>query len=248
VPDPRSSSDPALARWQATAQALPCSALSIKNEADGIHVGGIAVAGRELNELLAGLRPVGRLADNITRAGPFVCAPIATMTALQKRATDILQPTLSLGLDHPKVYVGAHIGFDVKTTLSYAYLDIYQADRSVRHVLRPAPSDTATKTHVNWKSAWPPGPRLAVAIGSATPLGLGVRPETEKSADFLPVLQASLESAAVPATADFRVLTVVPDAEPSEQRAGKTQPPPGPSPPAERCSGFFGRIFSATCR
>jgi hypothetical protein len=191
------------------------------------------------------LSSAGRLADNSTRVvGGFTCAPIATMAALEKRAGDISQLTLSVGLDHPKVFVGAHIGIDIKTVLSYAYLDIYQADGSVSHVLRPAKSDTTTKTHVNWKSAWPPGPSLVVAIGSATRLDLGVRPEMEKkAADYLAVLQASLESAAVPPTADFKVLTVVPDAEPPEPRAGKTKPLAAPSPPDDRCSGFLGRLF-----
>ena len=61
------------------------------------------------------------------------------------------------------------------------------------------------------------------------------------------VLQASLESAAVPPTADFKVLTVVPDAEPPEPRAGKTKPSAAPSPPDDRCPGFLGRLFRS-CR
>ncbi len=236
VPHSPSSSDSVLSpiqRWLATAQALPCSALNIASSADGVHLWGIATAGKELDRLLADLPFAGRLTDDITRVDRFACAPITALAALEKRSAEISQPAFTIQVDNTQVAIGARLGIDVITALSNAYVDIYQSDGLVRHVLRPALSGAATKPHVNWKAMSPAGPGLVVAIGSATPLDLGVRAETEKAADYLVVLQARLESAAVPPAADFKVVTVVRPAEPKiESKAGqrpeKTQPAAAP--------------------
>ena len=53
-----------------------------------------------------------------------------------------------------------------------------------------------TRPHAEWIAAPPPGPRLVVAIGSATPLDLGARPDTERAAEYLAVLQTGLQRAA----------------------------------------------------
>jgi hypothetical protein len=175
----------------------------------------------------------GRLADDITRVDRFACAPITALAALEKRSADISRPAFTIQVDSTQVAIGARLGIDVITALSNDYVDIYQADGLVRHVLRPVPSEAATKPHVNWKAMSPVGPGLVVAIGSATPLDLGARAETEKAADYLAILQARLESAAVPPAADFKIVTVVRPAEPkiepkAGQRGGKTQPAAAP--------------------
>ncbi len=80
---------------------------------------------------------------------------------------------------------------DVATVRPALYVDLYQSDGSVRHLLRPAVSGRAGKPHAEWVATPPTGQRLVAAIGSATPLDLGARPETERAADYLAVLASA---------------------------------------------------------
>jgi tRNA A-37 threonylcarbamoyl transferase component Bud32 len=241
VPPPAAVPKPTLSRLdlvRATAQSLPCSVLNVTSGPDGLRVSGLAFAGQRLDRLLAELRDVGRLADDITRVDRFACTPITTVATAVRRSWDNMPPTFAIRLNQRAVASGVRLGIDLATTLSATYVDLYQGDGLVRHLLRPAPSGTATKTHATWVAEPPPGPRLVVAIGSATPLDLGTRPETEKAADYLAVLQARLENVAVPPTADL-AMVMVRAAEPTLAKVPQLRQPTLRS---DRCANIISRV------
>ena len=191
VPAPSPEASP-LDLARAAAQSLPCSVLNVASGQDGMRISGVAPAGQGLDRLLGDLREAGRLADDITRIDRFACAPVTTVAALVRRTWDGTPPELAVRLDQRIVASGARLAIDVPTALPALYVDIYQGDGSVRHLLRPAPSGTLTRPIADWVATPPPGPRLVVAIGSATPLDLGTRPETERASDYLAALQLRL--------------------------------------------------------
>ena len=198
---------------QAEARSLPCSILHIAKGPDALRVSGLAPAGQELNRLLTALRGLGRVADNVTRVGRFACGPIAAVDSLVRQTWDAAPPPLAIRLDQREVASGRRLGIDVATTLPTLYVDLYQSDGSVRHLLRPAPSGEPRsgkpgEPHAEWIAVPPPGPRLVVAIGSATPLDLGARPDTERAAEYLAILQTGLQRSAAASSADVAMVTV----------------------------------------
>ena len=75
------------------------------------------------------------------------------------------------------------------------YVDLYQARRiGASPAAAGAVGRGRHRPRAQWVATPPPGPRLVVAIGSATPLDLGARPDTERAADYLDVLQSRLRA------------------------------------------------------
>lgn len=135
------------------------------------------------------------------------------MDLLVRQTWDAAPPPLAIRLDQREVASGRRLGIDVATTLPTLYVDLYQSDGSVRHLLRPAPSGEPRsgkpgEPHAEWIAVPPPGPRLVVAIGSATPLDLGARPDTERAAEYLAILQLGLQRSAAASSADVAMVTV----------------------------------------
>jgi serine/threonine protein kinase len=218
---PETSTPLELARHMA--QALPCSILRVAGVPDGLRVSGLAPAGQELDRLLSELQDAGRVTDDITRVDRLACTPIATVAALVRRTWDSTPPTFAIHLDREIVASGARLGIDVATSLPALYVDLYQADGSVRHLLRPAPPGKPNRPHAQWIASPPSGPRLVVAIGSEGLLDLGTRPDTERAADYLEALQTRLQRAVMPLAADLAMVTVR-AAEPAALKAPQPRP------------------------
>jgi predicted Ser/Thr protein kinase len=219
------------------AQSLPCSVLHVASGQGGLRVSGLAPAGQELDRLLAELHDLGRLADDITRVDRFICTPIATVSPLVRQTWAATPTALAIRLEQREVASGARLGIDVVTTLPAIYIDLYQSDGSVRHLLRPAQSGRAGKPRAEWPATPPPGPRLVVAIGSAIPLDLGARPDIEKAADYLTVLQQRLRGDAVPPSADLAMVTV----RAAEPAVAKVPQPRPANLRSDRCANIVSR-------
>jgi len=127
---------------------------------------------------------------------------------------DTTPATFAIRLDQREVASGARLQIDVTTRLPALYVDLYQSDGSVRHLLRPAPPPAVTRPHAEWTATPPTGQRLVVAIGRADPLDLGRRPDTERAADYLAALQRAVRP---------QTTSCIPD--------------------ANGCTGLFGMVF-----
>jgi hypothetical protein len=202
-----------------------------------VRVSGLAPAGPDLNRLLADLGDVGHFSDAITRIDRFACTPIATVAALVRQTWHTSPSTFAVRLDQHEVASGARVAIDVATVQPALYIDLYQGDGSVRHLLRPTPSGRAGKPHAEWIATPPPGPRLVVAIGSAVPLDLGGRPDTENAAEYLAILQRRLQADAVPRFADLAMLTV----RAAEPAAAKVTQPRPQKLLSDRCANIVSR-------
>jgi hypothetical protein len=220
VPEP---SPPAAARRldraQEAATSLPCSALQLVGDSKGVRASGFAPAGQDLDWFLSGLRDLGRVSDDVTRVDRWAC-PVLTATASAVRGTwNTEPPVLALRLDQPNVTVGARLGISVATALPALYVDLYQADGSVRHLLRSA----GTAGHrVEWIATPPQGARLLVALGAAAPLDLGTRPDTERASDYLDALRPRIGKGATRLAADLAMVMV----EPAEPVVARERPVP----------------------
>ena len=88
------------------------------------------------------------------------------------------------------------------------YVDVFQNDGSVRHVLRPPRSGGVSSPHVEFVAGPATGVSFVVAVGAASALELGVRPDLEKASEYLPILRSRLEGAGTPPLADIALVTV----------------------------------------
>jgi hypothetical protein len=237
TPAPRPPPSP-LERAQAAARSLPCAILHVTSGQDGLHVSGLAPAGPDLNRLLAALNRLDRTAEDITRVGRFACRPMATVDPLVRQTWDAGPSTFAIRLDQREVASGARLGIDVATMLPALYIDLYQGDGLVHHLLHPSASGRPAAPHVEWIATLPPGPRLVVAIGAATPLDLGARPEAEKAVDYLALLQTELPRSATASSADIAVVTVR-----TPETAVRNAPKPHPANVrSERCANIVSRV------
>jgi len=253
-----------LERARLEAQSVPCSVLNVT---DGPRLSGLASGGQDLDRLLAGLRDIGPLTDDVARVGRFACAPIAAVAAFVRQSWDSVPPAFVLRPAQREVTSGARLAVDATTTLPAVYIDIFQADGSVRHLVRPPRSGTATIPHAEFVAGPGAGPALIVAIGSDVPLDLNPRPEVERAADYLAVLRPRLHGAARPASfqgevtpplADVAMVTVLPAVpitgkpsvsepqlatnRPSDQPTVKTSPQPHPQVlRSSRCANIISR-------
>jgi hypothetical protein len=193
---------------RAAAVALPCSVLNVADTQDGMRVSGIAPTGQDLDRLLAGMHDAGPVGDAVTRIDRIACAPIATLGAFVRRTWDSAPPLVSVRPDQRSVASGARLGIDVATSLPAVYVDLYQGDGSVRHLLRPPASGAAARSHADWIATPPQGARVVVAIAAAAPLDLAARPEIERAADYLAALQPALQRAPESPAVDLAMVMV----------------------------------------
>jgi hypothetical protein len=186
-----------------------------------MEITGFAQAGQDFDRWRAGLGPV---AATVTRVDEFACAPIDAVSALVRRTWDGATPALIIRSEQGAVASGARVRISVGTGLPAIYVDLYQADGSVRHLLRGGGRST------EWSATPPGGPRMLVAIGAVAPLDLGRRPETERASAYLDVLRPLLPKAAA---ADLAMVIERPP-EPMAVR-------PQSHPRSEKCGNIVSR-------
>jgi serine/threonine-protein kinase len=240
------------------ARSVPCSALAVTSAPNGLHVAGFARAGAELDELRNQARDMGHLVENITAVEDFACRPIAVVAASVRTTWESNPRSFAVRPDRQEPLSGTRFRIDADTKLPVLYVDLYQSNGTVRHVVRTVPAAT---NHPGMASvtAPAPGPALLVAIGTTAPLPLGTRPESEPTEEYLAVLRPRLDNAVPPVAADLAVITVLPaepltqqprPAEPSvtkprprpiEPAAAKAPPPRPPVLRSSRCSNIVSR-------
>jgi hypothetical protein len=152
---------------------------------------------------------VGNSQDNVTRVEPFACAPMTAVTALVRQSWTSSPRTFTIRTDRRDPLSGTRFKIVADTTLPMLYVDFYQSDGSVLHLVRPA-LGALSNPHSASVIAPAPGSGLLVAIGSAKPLDAAARQETASAADYLAVLRPLLDSSTMPLAADIAVLTVRP--------------------------------------
>jgi hypothetical protein len=199
---------PVLERAKQAAEALPCSVLTVKRGANGLHISGLAPNGPELDQLLVKLRDIGNPKDAITRVDRSTCDVITTVAPLVRQAWDSVPRTFSVQPSEPQATSGERIRFNLETAMPALIVDVYQDDGTVHHLSHPVHSGVPGRLHAEWVAAGESGSRLIVAIASETPLGLGTRPMIESATEYLETLRSRLDTATMAITADVATLTV----------------------------------------
>jgi serine/threonine protein kinase len=207
VPVPLSPSP--LEQVRMAAQSVPCSALSVANDPAGLRISGFARASPDLDRVLDQARGLGHSQNNITESGQFFCAPISAVAGLARQSWESSPRTFGVRPDRLDPVSGSRFRIEIDTTLPMLYVDYYQIDGMVRHLMRPV-SGAQSNPHTASVIAPAPGPGLIIAIGSAKPLATGVRPETESAADYLAVLRPQLDNSATQQAADIAMIMVRP--------------------------------------
>ena len=202
-----------------------------------MRASGFAAAGQDLDRFLADLRNVGRVADDVTRVDRSACPVLATAAPVVRGTWNGVPPVLAVRLDQPNVAAGARVAIGVTTTLAALYVDLYDGDGSVRHLLRPGPSGATGRRTAEWTAAPPPGARLIVAFAAATSLELGQRPEVEPAANYLDALRARLDGAKAPLAADL-AMVIVRAAEPAVVKVPQLHSAPVRS---QKCANIVSR-------
>jgi hypothetical protein len=219
------------------ASSLPCAALSVAGDGDLVRVSGFAAgAGQELDRLLTKARGAGRLVDAVSRLDQFACAPLEVLAPLIRRGGGGGSSGPALRVDRGSVAVGGRLGISVADSQPALYVDLYQPDGQVRHLLHPAQSGATARRSAEWTAASPAGQRLVVAIGAGRALGLGARAETEPAGDYLDALRARLADASASARADL-AMVMVRTAEPVAARP----PPRQNNVRSEKCANIVSR-------
>jgi predicted Ser/Thr protein kinase len=232
VSPPAAPAPPAspLEQVRALAASLPCAALGVAADGDLLRVSGfIAGTGQELDRLLTKARDAGRLVDAVSRIDRFACVPLEALAPLVRRNWDAMSSGPALRLERGSVPVGGRLGISVADTQPALYVDLYQPDGQVRHLLRPAQSGATARKATEWTAASPVGQRLVVAISAGRALGLGPRAETEGTRDYLDALRAQLADASSSSARVDLVMVMVRAAEPvaakppSRQNNGRSE-------------------------
>jgi serine/threonine protein kinase len=222
---------------QSAAAALPCAAVHLTASGDGVRATGFAASALEFDRFLSDLSGLGRVANDVAWVDRAACRMLEAMAPVVRGTWQGTPPALVLRLDQPNVSIGARLGISVTSAIPVLYVDLYQADGMVRHLLRPSEPGAADRRTVDWVATSPPGTRLIVAIGADAPLDLGQRPEAERDADYLSVLRPHLQDATRPLAADL-AMVIVRAAEPPPPR------PPQPRQPTVRpakCANILSR-------
>jgi hypothetical protein len=193
---------------RAAAASLDCAVLGVAGTATGQRLRGFAPAGQGLEHLLVGLRGAGQFADGVTRVDRFACAPIQALGRFVEGTWDSAAPRLALRLNHPEIAVGSRLAIDVQPAPAVVYVDLYQRNGVVRHLLRPAPRGGGSRSHAEWTAEPPAGSQLLVAIGAAATLDLGLRPDAEDASAYLAALQPRLQALGGPPVVDLAIVTV----------------------------------------
>jgi hypothetical protein len=237
------------------ARSVPCSALSVTSEPGGLRISGFARGGPELDRLQSQARAAGGVTENIAGVEEFACAPLDAVAASVRNAGESKPRTFAVSIDRPEPVSGTRFAIEAVTHLPVLYVDLYQANGMVRHLVRAAPA-SANHPHVMPVTAPLPGPALIVSIGTARPLAPGTRPEIEPAEEYLTVLRRQLDNAVPPAAADLAMITIRPaepvtaQPRPAEPPVPKTRPHPvepaaAKAPPpvlrSSRCSNIVSR-------
>ena len=186
---------------------------------------------------MADLRPLGRVMDDVTRLDGSDCRVIEALAPAILAAREGKAPPMTVRPDQPSIAIGARLGIGVTSALPVLYIDLYQPDGTVRHLLRPPRAGATARRSVDWTATPPSGGRLVVAMAAAAPLDLEPRPDAEAAAHYLDLLRPLLANAAAPVTADLATVTVR-AAEPT----ALAKPPPrlvGTRP--EKCANITSR-------
>jgi hypothetical protein len=145
---------------------------------------------------------------------------------------------LALRLEPDNVAVAGRLGISIVSKQPALYLDLYQPDGSVRHLLRPTQSGAAVRKTVEWTATPPAGARLLVVMAAESPLALNSRPDTEQASDYLDVLRARLTDAPGYVQADLAMVVV----RPPEPVASKTPVTRQNNVRSERCINIISRV------
>jgi serine/threonine protein kinase len=191
VPSPAPSVSP-LEQAKSLAASVPCAALHIAAGSDSVRVSGFAAPGQELARLLAGLHESGRVIDAVARVDRLACAPLSVVGPSVQRGWDGGSSPVALRLEPDSVAAGGRLAISIISRQPVLYLDLYQPDGSVRHLLRPTQAGATPRKTVEWTGTPPAGPRLLVAMAADSALALGARPDTEQASDYLDVLRSRL--------------------------------------------------------
>jgi hypothetical protein len=81
-------------------KSLPCAALRLAAEGDGVRVSGFAPAGADLDRALGSMRGIGRVADRVTRVDRSACSVLEVLAATIRRTGDGAPP-LAIRVDQP---------------------------------------------------------------------------------------------------------------------------------------------------
>ena len=219
------------------AASVPCAALNVATSNDMVRVSGYAGSGQELARLLAELHEAGRVIDAVSRVDRFACAPLAVVAPFVRRNWDNGSSPLSLRLEPDSVAIGGRFAISVVSGQPALYLDLYQPDGSVRHLLRAAQSSTTVRKGVEWTATSPAGPRLLVAMAADHALALSARPDTEPASDYLDVLRSRLTDAPASVQGDLATMIV----RPAEAVAIKPTMPRQNNVRSERCINIINR-------
>ncbi len=219
------------------AASVPCAMLKVAASNDLVRVSGYAAAGQELARLLAGLHETGRVIDAVSRVDRFACASLAVVAPFVRRNWDDGSPPLALRLEPDSVAAGGRLAISIVSRQPALYLDLYQPDGSVRHLLRPTQPGTTVRKPVEWTATSPAGPRLLVAMAADNALALGARPDTEQAGDYLDVLRSRLTDAPANVQADLAMVVV----RPPEPMAIKSPAPRQNNVRSERCINIINR-------
>lgn len=199
---------PVLERANEAAEALPCSVLTVKRDADGLRISGFAPEGPELDQLLVKLRNDGNPTDAITRVARSTCDVITTVAPFVRQAWESVPRTFSVQPAEAEATLGDRYRVNIETALPALIVDIYRDDGTVHHMPHPLRSGAEGRFHAEWMAAGEPGGRLVVAIASEAPLDLGNRPEIEPATQYLEAVRSRLDNATTAVTADLTTMTV----------------------------------------
>ena len=226
-----------LERARDAAGSVPCAALNLAAVQDGARVSGFAAAGQQLDRFLRDLQGAGRIVDDVTRIDRIACTVIDTLAPAIRKAGDGTAPSLALRLEQSNIPSGARLGIGVGSALPWLGIDLYQGDGTVHHLLRPTASGSAVRKPVEWIAAPPSGPRLVVAIGAASRIDLGARPETERETAYLDALRQWLADTSAPVAVDLAMVNV----RAAEPVVAKVPQPRPATARSERCANIASR-------
>ena len=235
-------------RVRLLARGRPCAILDATDEAGQVSVRGFARAGADWDIFLKearGVRGIARVVPRVAFVPAFACALTDTVggAILASRAT--MPNGLVTVRDR-----GPAKSQDLRITASpgmVAQVDLFEPDGSVVH--GPARTVPAGEARIDLEppASVGPGPHVALVLVGDRPLGLGNRPVTERSGDYLTALRAVLAAGGVRAD-----LAVLERAGPPVVGAAARPVPTTPKPPASapvtrvtarpaRCTGILER-------
>jgi serine/threonine protein kinase len=238
---------------QLRADDVACSILSVTGDAaapDALRVSGLALPGasfqRFLKDLKSGDRRIDVTTDNLSATTCGVAGTVAqSLRSIPGGRSFRLTPfgtSLNAGsqIAVPLAPVESRAGSSAGS--GNVYIDLYAADKTVRHLLQRAVSGDATIPITAPSQA---GEYLLVTIQSSSPLELGHRPDRDSAANYLHDLQtaiARLPPENLQIATGLGLMHVI--ATPPQVHPAVAKPAPSPtrSLNAARCADIVGRV------